>query len=80
LSARHCGALLHACHTVMPGAAAGVQDLRVDALSVVTDAQSEPPLIVMDLHFDPLRLGVSGVGQVDCHRLTAMADRDPLPQ
>src|SRR6266853_182421 len=45
LSARQCGALLYARHTVMPGAAAGAQDLRVDALSVVADAQSEPPLI-----------------------------------
>src|SRR4030095_7398731 len=35
------GALMHSCHAVMSGTAAGAKHLRIDALPVVPNAQAE---------------------------------------
>jgi Y_Y_Y domain/Histidine kinase len=44
---------------VVSGAPACIQNGRVDALSVVHDAQPESPWIIPDFHLDPLRLRVT---------------------
>src|SRR5262249_16836564 len=36
----------------MSGASAGLKNLRVNALAVITDAQPKLPLVITDFHFD----------------------------
>ena len=38
---------------MVPGAAACIDDLRVDALSVVADPQAKAPMVIANVHFDP---------------------------
>ena len=40
------------------GAATRVQDLLIHAVSIIPHPQSKPPLVIMNFHFDPLRVRV----------------------
>src|SRR5579864_7508714 len=52
-------ALAHAGNAKMSGLSAGLQDLGIDALAVVTHAQTKLILIVPDLYFDVVGSGMS---------------------
>src|SRR5712691_12361806 len=61
------GALLHAGQTMVSGAPAFLENLRVDALAVVPDPQPKLPFGILDFHFDAPCLCVQ---ECVAHRLT----------
>src|SRR5690242_20284338 len=50
LAPRKFGTFVHAGQAVMPGASASVQNLLVNALAVVYDAQAKLPWVITDFH------------------------------
>jgi hypothetical protein len=52
------GSFAHAWQPVMPGAATFVENLAVDASSIVPDPQAKLPFVVVDVYFYPLGVGV----------------------
>src|SRR5262249_54095717 len=71
LSSHQLRAFVHTGQAVMTGAAAALENLLVDALSVVSNPQPEPALVVEDFHFDLTRLSVP-------ERIAQRLDSNPI--
>ena len=59
VTSRQFGPFFEARQALVPGAPAGAQHGRVNALSAVEHAQPKLPWVIPDFYFDPLRLGVA---------------------